>query len=130
MWSQSFSCINIHTYTFIHTQVAVYWRAQMTHIHTLIPMLDLTYTNTHASGGTSLFSTSRSASLHTRTINCLPEILSMMTDPHTPTLAYTHALLLAQKQIHLMLRSSFTFPGAFPLHATCALISPVWDEST
>ena len=38
-------------------------------------------------------------------------------DRHTHTRTHTHAWLLAQSYIHLVVRSSFTLIGAFSLHA-------------
>ena len=53
--------------------------------------------------------------LDAHTSRCLLEIWLRMTDTHTHT--HTFAWLLAQTHIHLVVRSSFTLTGAFPLHA-------------
>ena len=128
---QLFSGVNMH-HTYIHAQVAVYWRVKMTDTHTQTT-LDLACTNTHISRNTSFLCTYRSASIHTTTSSSLLEIWRMMTDTHAHTQTYTHSWLFAKTHIHLVVRSSFTLTGAFSLH-TCSFTpnsiftSPVWAE--
>ena len=61
---QSFSGVDIATYTFIYTQVVFYLSVKITHtyLHTAIHILELACTHTRTSRGALLFSISRSAS--------------------------------------------------------------------
>ena len=78
----------------------------MTDTHTPMPTLDLNCAQTHSHiSGRFFYSSPRSASWHTHASSCVLEICLMMTHTHT------HVWLLFTAHF------SFTFTGAFPLHA-------------
>ena len=116
MSSKSFNGVSIYIY--LHTHTRSYRRESdddrytHTHIHTPMPTLDLTCTQTHSHiSGRFFYSTPWSASWHTHTSSYELEIRLMMT--HTYTHPYPRLVALQNTYF------SFTFTGAFLLHACC-----------
>ena len=122
MQSQSFSGVK-HMY--IHTQ-KLCRIVKMRHIHTSVPTLNLVCTNTHTYRGGTQSAHPGAIPLHTDKQLSTGDLVDDETHIH-PSIYTLDCLRKHIRLSHLQERYPYTHAA---LHATCVLISPIWDGAS